>query len=78
MIDTTEAGAGSYPSAPENDDYKCYRFAVAATVEIESYVYAKTYEEAVDKINENIDWEEIESTNIVSVDDIVKIEKVEN
>lgn len=76
MIDTQEVGAGSYPSAPENDDYKCYRFVVTTTVEIESYVYAKDYEEALDKINDNVDWEEIEDSNIISVDDIIKVEEV--
>lgn len=76
MIDTQEAGAGSYPDVPKNNEYKCYRFTVTATVEIDSYVYAKGYEEALDKINKNIDREEIESSNIVSVDDVTKVEEV--
>ncbi len=72
-----EAGAGSYPDAPK-DEYKCFKFTAVATVEIESYVYAKDYDEAIDKINFNVDWEEIENSNITTVDDILKVEEVKD
>ena len=40
MIDTTEAGGGSYPS-PEEEKMKCYQFAFNATISGYGIVYAE-------------------------------------
>jgi len=75
MIDTTEAGAGSYPSAPEIE-LKCYRIKVITSNEIECIVYAKN-EDNAKKDALNGDWEEIENEK-VKIEEILKIEEVKD
>ena len=77
MIDTTEAGAGSYPSAPENNEYKCYRFKAVATVFLEGYVYAKE-NDSIHELIESKKWEELENTEVIDVERILEIEKVDD
>lgn len=73
MIDTAEAGAGSYPDAPENKE-KCYSFKIVALCELEGYVYAENYDKAEELImNSNTDERYLE--NIKEVEEITEIKE---
>lgn len=74
MIDTTEAGAGSYPSAPE-DTRKQYEFELYATVKITGIVLAETEKEAEEFI-ERKEWDEITQQKIDEIEWIKDIKEV--
>lgn len=73
-IDTIEAGAGSYPSAPE-DKEKCYEFKAVALCEIEGYVYAGNYDKAEELIKNNY-FDERYIENIKQVEEVAKLVEV--
>lgn len=75
MIDTQEVGAGSYPSAPEDTEYKCYRFKALITEEIEGYIYIKKDEDVREMIQCK-KWEEIDSSRVIEVEEIVEVKEV--
>ncbi len=73
MVDTTEVGAGSYPSAPETE-YKCYRVKVATSNEIECIIYAQSEEDAMKGASSG-EWEDIE-TEKIKVEEVLEIKEV--
>lgn len=74
MIDTVEAGAGSYPDAPENKN-KEYQFEFEASIKGYGYVYAKSEEEAKELIqsgkeNEIVETYDMKLENITEIKEI--------
>ena len=77
MIDTQELGAGTYPSAPEKKEYKCYRFKADISIKGEGYVYAKNEEEAKKLIYLG-SWDELERKSIENVEEIEEINEMDS
>lgn len=73
MIDTTEAGGGSYPS-PEEEKMKCYQFAFNATISGYGIVYAEDELSASLKAEQG-DYEDILDTWGMKIEEITKIEE---
>lgn len=74
MIDTTEAGAGSYPEPPEPIE-KCYTFNCDISCKGNISVYAESFEEAEDLLKSGEYGEEeyyafnIEDINSYNIED---------
>lgn len=73
MLDTTEAGGGSYPEAPEPKE-KCYQFDFIATIKGYGIVYAESETEAKEKIDNN-DYDEIMDTFDMEIQEVTRIEE---
>lgn len=72
-METRGLGAGSYPDAPENEE-KCFEFKFVASECGFGIVYAKNYEEAIEKIKSN-DYDDIIDTFDFQIENIIKIEE---
>lgn len=74
MIDTTEAGAGSYPEAPE-DKEKCYEFTADMSFKAKITVYAESEEQARELVEkgEESDMEMFD----VKIEDILEVREVD-
>ena len=73
MIDTREAGAGSYPEPPESKEI-CFNFTIEVREELKGYVYAKDIAEAHQLILEQ-KWEEIDEGKTLEVLAINELEE---
>ena len=73
MIDTTEAGGGSYPS-PEEEKMKCYQFEFNATISGYGIVYAEDEYSASLKAEQG-DYDDILDTWGMKIEEITKIEE---
>lgn len=72
IIDTTEAGGGSYPSPDEEE--RCFVFDFEASTRGYGIVYARTQEEAEAKVREG-DYDDIIETYGLQIEDVTKIEE---
>lgn len=72
VIDTVEAGAGSYPNPPENK-LKCYQFEFNAEISGYGLVYAENEEQAEELIREE-KYDDIIDTWGMEITDITNIE----
>ena len=52
MIDTTEAGGGSYPTPPETEE-KLYAFTLECSATVERTIWAKNYDDALKQIEDD-------------------------
>ena len=67
MIDTTEAGGGSYPTPPETEE-KLYAFTLECSATVERTIWAKNYDDALKQIeDEDYEDEAIISMNIEEI-----------
>ena len=73
MIDTTEAGGGSYPS-PEEEKLKCYQFAFNATISGYGIVYAEDEQKALIEAQQG-NYDDILDTWGMKIEEITKIEE---
>ncbi|MCQ2978255.1 MAG: hypothetical protein MJ245_00460 [Clostridia bacterium] len=73
MIDTTEAGGGSYPEPPEPKE-KCYKFEFNASISGYGYVTAKNKEEAERFIFARAE-DDIADTYDMQIEEITSIEE---
>lgn len=74
-MDTTGLGAGSYPQAPEENEYKCYKFTTEVSAKMNGFIYAHSEEEAKELIecgqNDDIDdFYDIKTENILSTSEV--------
>lgn len=73
MYDTTELGAGSYPQAPEDDTL--IEFEAVVLCKIKGRLWIQNKDEAEETI-ETMKWDEIESTDYLSVEEILTIQEI--
>ena len=73
MIDTREAGAGSYPEPPESKEI-CFNFVIETIEELKGYVWAKDIAEAHQLILDK-KWEEIDDGKTLEVLAINELEE---
>ena len=59
MIETQSAGAGSYPSILESNEYECFEFVTEISAKVRGIVYARSVDEARELVeqgrNDDID-----------------------
>lgn len=72
MIDTTEAGGGSYPSPEEK--MKCYQFEFNATISGYGIVYAEDEQKALIEAQQG-NYDDILDTLNMNIEEITKIEE---
>ncbi len=75
-METESLGAGTYPSFPEKDDFKCFEFVANISLIGYGYVYAKSEEEAKRLVNLG-SWEELEKKEIERIEEITSIKEAD-
>jgi len=73
MYDTTELGAYSYPQAPEDDTL--VEFEAVVLCKIKGNLWIRNIDNAKEMI-EAMKWDEIESKEYLSVEEILTIEEI--
>ena len=74
MIDTTEAGAGSYPDAPD-DTSKCYEIETEISAKMKVVIYAEN-EEKAEEYAEQGKNDDINDIYDIKIENILEMKEV--